>query len=55
LKRLLLPALFAVALSSCIGVQSQLSLGRDGSERGLSLDWVEDDWYEVYRFAAVRK
>ena len=31
MKRLLLPALFAVALSSCIGVQSQLSLGRDGS------------------------
>jgi hypothetical protein len=31
LKSLLFPALFAVALSSCIGVQSQLSLGRDGS------------------------
>ena len=31
MKRLLLPALFAVALSSCLGVQSQLSLGRDGS------------------------
>jgi hypothetical protein len=30
-KRLLLPALFAAALSSCIGVQSQISLGRDGS------------------------
>ena len=31
MKRLLLPALFAAALSSCIGVQSQISLGRDGS------------------------
>ena len=37
------------------GDRSVPCLGRDGSERGLSLDWVEDDWYEVYRFAAVRK
>ena len=29
--RLLLPAFFAVALSSCLGVQSQISLARDGS------------------------
>jgi hypothetical protein len=29
--RLILPALFAAALSSCIGIQSQISLGRDGS------------------------
>jgi hypothetical protein len=31
LKWLLLPALCAAALSSCIGIQSQISLGRDGS------------------------
>jgi hypothetical protein len=31
LKRLLLLALCAAALSSCIGIQSQISLGRDGS------------------------
>jgi hypothetical protein len=30
-KRLFLPALLAASLSSCIGIQSQLSLGRDGS------------------------
>jgi hypothetical protein len=30
-RRILLPALLAVALSSCIAIQSQLSLGRDGS------------------------
>lgn len=27
----------------------------DGSERSLNLRWVEDDWFELYRFAAVRK
>jgi len=27
----------------------------DGSGRGLYMGWIEDDWYVVYRFAAVRK
>jgi len=30
-------------------------LDGDGSERSLDLDWIGGDWYEVYRFAAVRK
>jgi hypothetical protein len=31
LKRLLLPAILVATLSSCIGIQSQITLGRDGS------------------------
>lgn len=30
-------------------------LSLDGSERGLSLSWFEDDWGDGCRFAAVRK
>jgi hypothetical protein len=30
-------------------------LRRDGSGRRLILYWIEYDWYEIYRFAAVRK
>jgi hypothetical protein len=31
MNRLLLPVILSAALSSCIGIQSQISLGRDGS------------------------
>jgi hypothetical protein len=29
-------------------------LNRNGSKRNLNLNWIENDWNEVCRFAAVR-
>ena len=29
-------------------------LYRNGSKRNLNLNWTENDWNEIYRFAAVR-
>jgi hypothetical protein len=30
-------------------------LNNQGSERNLSLDWLDDDWYSYFRFFAIRK
>lgn len=29
-------------------------LNRNGSKRNLNLNWIDNDWNENYRFAAVR-
>lgn len=29
-------------------------LNRNGSKRNLNLNWTDNDWNEIYRFAAVR-
>ena len=30
-------------------------LNRNGAKRNLNLNWIENDWSGIYRFAAVRK
>ncbi|MBD3311713.1 MAG: hypothetical protein GF349_04475 [Candidatus Magasanikbacteria bacterium] len=44
--------------SSCVrsdGNRFVPYLYRDGSERSLNLSWDDHDWYEIFRFLAVRK